>query len=154
MDGLFTSGNRADDLLDWANKITGLGGLLAGIGYHASQTGDTTIVAYGEVIGNIIEDYGTAIKKVAEKAYWPINDCFSGCNTIHFAELKREYNKALSQKFPSKELLIDAMNSVVDKADAAIAEIKPIISLKKEMLKKIEGIQPVESEISRGLFDN
>jgi hypothetical protein len=62
---LFSGGSKSDDLLQWAEKLEGLGAAVESLFMHDDGLGDI----FGPQIGGVIMDYARAIKETLKPLY-------------------------------------------------------------------------------------
>lgn len=89
MGQIFTSDERTADLIDWAEKLNGLGNLIESLGYST----DDGIERHLKILGLIIVDYAHAIEVTLSAVQPELDKLFEGFETISLGGIDSKYKQ-------------------------------------------------------------
>jgi hypothetical protein len=134
MTEIFTSGDRANDLIEWAGKLDCLGGVLQSL----ADSNDTEPLSwYGGGIGSIIRDYAQAMEALLTAVdYRELLDVLGEHDSPEFIKIDTDFRalKGMPVNAPTRSERIE--ESLKD-----IEKVKKTVSFIFDMEKELEGMK-------------
>nr|NJM04365.1 hypothetical protein [Desulfobacula sp.] len=130
MKQLFTCGDRAQDLIYWAEKIEAIGSAISVID---SFDGDSK-----HVLGDVICDYAEALKTVLSVHYSDFCDAIGNAKSMELVEIEQEYSRIKN---------LDQRVSVTD-------DIQKTLEKVQEFKAKVSSIFDIEADLKNRLSNN
>lgn len=133
---IFTTGDRVQDLIEWARKIGSLGCVLEGM----SQAGEYDLAGwYGGDLGSIIKDYSMAIETVLSSApYMDLLKVFGDYKSPMLAKVSTDFAR-IKKEEPSHY-----RSQKINETMSDIQKIKKAVSFIFDIEQELGAIQQTE----------
>lgn len=127
IDSLFTSGDRAEDVIEWAKKIFSLGRLITTVGENEPEA----LGWLGPQIGSVITDYAEAIEAVVTDAYISIRDHFGEHGDSPAGIINRKYERLSG--ITENGIKESMMKDILKEIDPIIDESKALYEIRHNL---------------------
>ena len=138
MEQLFTSGDRAQDVLDWIENIECLGGVIEML---AECSDPMALDWHGGRIGKIIGDYSRAAKLTLDVSYFSIRQALGKHHSPSLAKIDIDF-KRIKEGCPPVPRKEERINEVLEE----IQEIKKQFSFIFDIEQELQEMQASPSD--------
>lgn len=130
---LFSNGDRAQDLIDWATRVEALGIAIEGLDSDDYQN----VIP---VLGQIVHDYGSALRSILDLEYSNIYKAIGKCDDPDVIDIEQSYKRARIVNVNSSKpsMRTEEIQEVLEKIEAFKKKVSPVFEIESE-LKKAAG---------------
>jgi hypothetical protein len=117
----FSNTDNAQTLIDWASRVEALGIAIEGL-------------------GQIVHDYGYALKSMLELQYSNIHKAIGKCDDLDVIDIEQSYERAriVNVNAPDPSMRTEEIQEVLEKIEAFKKRVSPVFEIESE-LKKAAG---------------
>jgi hypothetical protein len=129
----FSNTDNAQTLIDWASRVEALGIAIEGLDSEDYQN----IIP---VLGQIVHDYGYALKSMLELQYSNIHKAIGKCDDLDVIDIEQSYERAriVNVNAPDPSMRTEEIQEVLEKIEAFKKRVSPVFEIESE-LKKAAG---------------
>jgi hypothetical protein len=134
MEQIFTSDERAADLIGWAEKLNGLGGLIEALGC----CNDDGLDRHFGMLGQIIVDYAHAIKVTLSAVYPELDELLEGFETISLGGIDSKYKQLKRMReCPHRQTMI---KEKLEEVQGIKEKVSIIFDMEKDLKKMLNRV--------------
>ena len=131
MEQIFTSDERAADLIGWAEKLNGLGYLIESLGL----SDDDCPARHCKILGLIIVDYAHAIQTTLSAVYPELDELLEGFDTISMRGIDSEYKQIKGMhECPHRQTMI---KEKLEEVQGIKEKVSIIFDMEKDLKKML-----------------
>jgi hypothetical protein len=129
----FSNRDKAQDLVDWAARVEALG-----LAIEALDCEDYQNVI--PVLGQIVYDYGSALRSMLTLQYSAINQVIGECGDPDIIDIEQSYKRvcAIDANAPGSSIRTEEVQEALEKIQAFKDKVSPVFEIESE-LKKAAG---------------